>query len=119
MLCVIFYSVTEYNSAVVEFITLPPEQRIKLVLNTSLHDNILSILRRALDVFDSRIIRESMTAKMQKLLQCTVVLVKQTALRALCFFFKQTARNMQARPWSLVSILALLYDVKHVGCVCF
>ena len=66
---------------------------------------------------DSRIIRrmicESMlSTKMQKLLQCTSALVNQTALRALCFFFKQTrAHNMQVRPWSLVSILALLYDV--------
>ena len=77
-------------------------------------------------VFDSRIIRrmicESMlSTKMQKLLQCTVALVNQTVLRALCSFFKQTgtpglAHNMQARPWSLVSILALLHE--QGGCVC-
>ena len=38
-----------------------------------------------------RMICESMlSTKMQKLLQCTVVLVNETALRALCFFLKQT-----------------------------
>ena len=47
------------------------------------------------DIFDSRIIRRMicgsmLSTKMQKLLQCTVAVVNQTALRALCFFFKRT-----------------------------
>ena len=41
--------------------------------------------------------------QMQKLLQCTVALMNQTALRALCFFFKQIGAVVS------VSILALLY----------
>ena len=67
-------------------------------------------------VFDSRIIRrmmgESMLSTNAEIAPITVAVVNQTALRALCFPFKQTgtsglAHNMQARPWSLVSILAL------------
>ena len=72
-------------------------------------------------IFDSRIIRMMIceSTKMQKLLQCTVALVNQTALQALCFFFKQTvtpglAHNIQAWPWSLVSILALLHDQMYL-----
>ena len=53
-------------------------------------------------IFDLQIIRrmicESMlSTKMQKLLQCTVALVNQTALWALCFFFKQTG----AQDWHI------------------
>ena len=44
----------------------------------------------------------------------TVALVNQTALRALCFYFNKLAHNMQARPWALVSILALLHDNKLI-----
>ena len=60
-----------------------------------------------------RMICESMlSTKMQKLRQCTAALVNQTALRALCFLFlNKLTHNMQARPWSLVSILALPPDV--------
>ena len=71
-------------------------------------------------VFDSwiirRMMRESMVSRNAELLQCTVALVNQTALRALCFFSNKLAHKMQARPWSLVSILALLHSMH--ACIC-
>ena len=70
-------------------------------------------------VFDSRIIHrmicESMLfTKMEKLPQCTVVLVNQTALWALCFFFNKVAHNLQA--WPVVSCFnscSRLHDIYN------
>ena len=81
----------------------------KLILNFFTH----------VTIFDSRIIRrmmcESMLSTNAEIAPITVAVVNQTALQALCFFLKQTGtpelvHNMQARPLSLVSILALLHD---------
>ena len=67
----------------------------------SIHIPVSSLLTKmsrksiSSSLFGSRIIctmicESMLSTKMQKLLQCTVALVNQTALRALCFFFKQT-----------------------------
>ena len=66
-------------------------------------------------IFDSRIIRrmirESMlSTKMQKLLQ-HCCLGEPDCLAGIMLLFNKLAHNMQARPWSLVLILALLHDV--------
>ena len=79
---------------------------------------IMANLPYFVDIFDSRIIRrmicESMlSTKMQKLLQ-HCCLGEPDCLAGIMLLFNKLAHNMQARPWSLVSILVLLHGNELV-----